>query len=55
MLSEQAKERLGLVFDVAKTIFHIGFMPAVLYLGNYNNKTVNCGDVANNRLYLLSF
>lgn len=42
MLSEQAKERLGLVFDVAKTIFHIGFMPAVLYLGNYNNKTKNC-------------
>lgn len=41
MLSEQAKERLGLVFDVAKTIFHIGFMPAVLYLGKYNNLTKN--------------
>lgn len=42
MLSEQAKERLGLVFDVAKTIFHIGFMPAVLYLGKFHIKTKKC-------------
>lgn len=53
MLSEQAKERLGLVFDVAKTIFHIGFMPAVLYLGNYNDNTKSCQNVEVNRFYLL--
>lgn len=34
-LSPDAKERLGVVFDVVKTAFHWGFIPAVLYLGNY--------------------
>lgn len=33
-LSPDAKERLGVVFDVVKTAFHWGFIPAVLYLGN---------------------
>ncbi|KAJ6642086.1 Mitochondrial import receptor subunit TOM7 like [Pseudolycoriella hygida] len=32
-LSPDAKERLGFVFEVTKTIFHWGFIPAVLYLG----------------------
>jgi import receptor subunit TOM7 len=32
-LSEQSKERLGMVFEVVKTAFHIGFIPTVLYLG----------------------
>lgn len=32
-LSPDAKERLGVVFDVVKTAFHIGFIPTVLYLG----------------------
>lgn len=32
-LSEQSKERLGMVFEVAKTVFHWGFIPTVLYLG----------------------
>lgn len=32
-LSEQSKERLGVVFEVVKTAFHWGFIPAVLYLG----------------------
>lgn len=32
-LSEQAKDRLGLVFEVVKTAFHWGFIPTVLYLG----------------------
>lgn len=32
-LSESAKERLGVVFEIAKTVFHIGFIPSVLYLG----------------------
>ena len=32
-LSPDAKERLGVVFDVVKTAFHIGFIPIVLYLG----------------------
>jgi len=33
-LSPDAKERLGVVFEVAKTVFHWGFIPTVLYLGN---------------------
>lgn len=37
-LSEQSKERLGMVFEVVKTAFHWGFMPAVLYLGNFDEK-----------------
>lgn len=36
-LSPDAKERLGVVFDVVKTAFHWGFIPAVLYLGNNPN------------------
>ncbi|XP_055644679.1 mitochondrial import receptor subunit TOM7 homolog [Toxorhynchites rutilus septentrionalis] len=32
-LSPGAKERLGVVFEVVKTTFHWGFVPAVLYLG----------------------
>lgn len=32
-LSPDAKERLGVVFEVAKTAFHWGFIPTVLYLG----------------------
>ena len=36
-LSEQAKERLGMVFEVAKTAFHWGFIPTVLYLGKQTN------------------
>jgi hypothetical protein len=38
-LSEQAKERLGLVFEVAKTAFHWGFIPTVLYLGSKDKNT----------------
>jgi import receptor subunit TOM7 len=37
-LSPDAKERLGAVFDVAKTAFHWGFIPTVLYLGNIKEK-----------------
>ncbi|XP_023029942.1 translocase of outer membrane 7 [Leptinotarsa decemlineata] len=32
-LSEGTKQRLALVIDAAKTIFHYGFIPTVLYLG----------------------
>ncbi|XP_055380093.1 mitochondrial import receptor subunit TOM7 homolog [Condylostylus longicornis] len=32
-LSSDAKERLGLVFEAAKTVFHWGFIPTVIYLG----------------------
>lgn len=35
-LSPDAKERLGVVFDIVKTTFHWGFIPAVLYLGSAN-------------------
>lgn len=34
-LSPDAKERLGVVFEVVKTAFHWGFIPTVLYLGNF--------------------
>lgn len=34
-LSDGAKERMGIVFDVVKTVFHWGFIPTVLYLGIY--------------------
>lgn len=36
-LSEQSKERLGMVFEVVKTAFHWGFIPTVLYLGKQRN------------------
>lgn len=32
-LSPDAKERLAVVFEVAKTAFHWGFIPTVIYLG----------------------
>lgn len=32
-LSPDAKERLGVVFEIAKTALHWGFIPTVLYLG----------------------
>ena len=32
-LSPETKKRLATVINVAKTVFHIGFVPAVLYLG----------------------
>lgn len=36
-LSADAKERLGVVFEVAKTVFHWGFIPTIVYLGkNWN-------------------
>lgn len=33
ILSEDAKQRLLLVVNVTKTVFHYGFIPTVLYLG----------------------
>lgn len=32
-LSETSKERLQIVFEAGKTIFHYGFIPTILYLG----------------------
>lgn len=32
-MSEQSKERLGMVFEIVKTVLHYGFIPTVLYLG----------------------
>lgn len=32
-LSEGAKQRLSLVIEAAKAVFHYGFIPTVLYLG----------------------
>ncbi|CAH1981239.1 unnamed protein product [Acanthoscelides obtectus] len=33
VLSESSKQRLALVIEAAKTVFHYGFIPTVLYLG----------------------
>jgi len=33
MISEGAKERINTVVSMAKTVFHWGFMPTVIYLG----------------------
>lgn len=35
-MSEGAKQRLSIVIDLAKTAFHYGFIPTVLYLGKVN-------------------
>ena len=32
-MSPGVKERLEVVYDIAKTTFHWGFIPVVLYLG----------------------
>lgn len=32
-LSQDAKERLVVVFEIGKTVFHWGFIPTILYLG----------------------
>lgn len=34
-MSPGVKERLEVVYEVAKTTFHWGFIPMVLYLGTY--------------------
>lgn len=36
-LSPDSKERLAVVFEVAKTAFHWGFIPTVIYLGKNCN------------------
>ena len=33
MLSQGVKDRITTVVDVAKTAFHWGFMPTIIYLG----------------------
>lgn len=35
-LSEASKERLQIVFEIGKTVFHYSFIPTVLYLGKFN-------------------
>lgn len=37
-LSPDAKERLGIVFEAVKTVFHWGFIPTVIYLGLYERE-----------------
>ncbi|NP_001155867.1 translocase of outer mitochondrial membrane 7 homolog isoform X1 [Nasonia vitripennis] len=32
-LSPQTKQKISVVLNVSKTVFHWGFIPAVLYLG----------------------
>ncbi|XP_060532898.1 mitochondrial import receptor subunit TOM7 homolog [Cylas formicarius] len=32
-LSEDVKQRLSIVIELGKTVFHYGFIPTVLYLG----------------------
>lgn len=35
VLSEGAKQRLSMVIELTKTVFHYGYVPAIIYLGNY--------------------
>lgn len=36
-MSEESKQRLSLVIEAAKTVFHYGFIPTVLYLGKFTD------------------
>lgn len=38
-LSEGSKQRLSIVFETAKTVFHYAFIPTVLYLGMFKIET----------------
>ena len=40
-LSSEAKDRLSVVINVGKTIFHWGFVPTVLYLGEICRRCMN--------------
>ncbi|OXU20640.1 hypothetical protein TSAR_014391 [Trichomalopsis sarcophagae] len=37
-LSPQTKQKISVVLNVSKTVFHWGFIPAVLYLAYFGNK-----------------
>lgn len=52
VLSDGVKERLGVVVDIVQTTFHWGFVPMVLYLGNYSIH-VQKAAAAERRCYLL--
>lgn len=44
VLSEGVKQRLSVVIELGKTVFHYGFIPTVVYLGTqilFNNYLVN--------------
>lgn len=32
-LSTKTKEKIAIVLDISKTVFHWGFIPAVIYIG----------------------
>lgn len=54
-LSPDAKERLGVVFEVAKTVFHWGFIPTVIYLGkncNYHSTIANISHITTQILHM---
>lgn len=40
-MNPDMKERVQVVFECVKTVFHWGFIPAVLYLGERRNKNFN--------------
>ena len=41
-LSSEAKDRLSVVINVGKTVFHWGFVPTVLYLGERGDLQWGC-------------
>lgn len=32
-LSEETKERIGIVIDISRVIIHYGYLPLIVYLG----------------------
>lgn len=36
VLTDGVKQRLSIVIELGKTVFHYGFIPTVLYLGNFS-------------------
>lgn len=52
-LSPDVKERLSVVFEVAKTAFHWGFIPTVIYLGNSIEKGIHFYSYITTKLFNL--
>lgn len=52
MFSEGTKQRLSIVIELSKTVFHYGFIPTVLYLGKLTCNLIKTAVYW--RLYIVS-
>lgn len=50
-MNPEMQERIRVVFECVKTVFHWGFIPGVLYLGNYFENPLSMCNLLN---YLVS-